>query len=208
MPDIGSAYTIGAVMSSVFWALICIALYVMLAFGLMAMGRKTGHPYPWLAWIPVANLFLLAALAGAARKKVVFPFLLLALMCVGAAVFSALFRAMAHFTYGTDGFSIFLAVIAWMTGIAAYVLYCVLANGIFRRFKPEYSTVFTVLSVIFWFLGPIFILADSFGTPDQVPFPQQGAQAAGIPPQSAPEDSTYMPPPPQGPPTFTPPSGY
>lgn len=205
MPDIFNGFNAAVVATNVFWSLIGLALYVMLAFGLMQMGQKTRHPYPWLAWIPAANLFLLSHLAGAARKRVAFAFLLLALMSIGAAIFSSLFGAIGHlpYAYGATGFSVFLAVVAWMTGIAAYVLYSILVYHIYKCFKPNNATVFTVLSVIFWFLGPIFIFVASFGTPDQ-------AQAAASPRPQGPVNPPSPPtsPPPSGPPTFTPPSGY
>lgn len=43
--------------------LFLVALYVYTAWAWMTIARKLKHPYPWLAWIPVANLFLYPMLA-------------------------------------------------------------------------------------------------------------------------------------------------
>lgn len=43
--------------------LILIVLYVYTAWALMDIAKKTKTPYPWLAWIPVANLFLMLMIA-------------------------------------------------------------------------------------------------------------------------------------------------
>ena len=38
-------------------------LYVYMALCLMFIAQKTGTKYPWLAWIPIANVFLMAMIA-------------------------------------------------------------------------------------------------------------------------------------------------
>jgi hypothetical protein len=52
--------------------LVGLALYVYLALALMTIAKKLGYDKPWLAWIPIANLFLLAILA---KKEWYFGFL-------------------------------------------------------------------------------------------------------------------------------------
>ncbi len=41
-----------------------IILYVYLALALMAMAKKTGTPNGWLGFIPIANIYLMTAIAG------------------------------------------------------------------------------------------------------------------------------------------------
>jgi hypothetical protein len=43
--------------------LILVGIYVYLAFVWMAISRKLGYDKPWLAWIPIANVFLLPILS-------------------------------------------------------------------------------------------------------------------------------------------------
>lgn len=46
-----------------FMLIIWIALYVYLAIALMAIAKKTKTPNRWLAWIPIANFYLLTQMA-------------------------------------------------------------------------------------------------------------------------------------------------
>lgn len=48
---------------ALFAVLILIALYVYYAFVWMTIARKLKYKYPWLAWIPIANFFLVPILA-------------------------------------------------------------------------------------------------------------------------------------------------
>lgn len=43
--------------------IIGLAIYVYLALAWMAIAKKLGFKYPWLAWIPIANLALIPILA-------------------------------------------------------------------------------------------------------------------------------------------------
>lgn len=44
----------GALLAGI--AVATIAVYVYMAIVLMTIGKKLNHPYPWLAWIPFANI--------------------------------------------------------------------------------------------------------------------------------------------------------
>lgn len=44
--------------------LIGLALYIYMALALMGIAKKTNTPNPWLAWIPIANFYLIAKMAG------------------------------------------------------------------------------------------------------------------------------------------------
>jgi len=41
-----------------------IVLYVYFALALMAIAKKTDTPNTWLAWIPIANVYLMTQIAG------------------------------------------------------------------------------------------------------------------------------------------------
>jgi hypothetical protein len=47
----------------VFIIIIAIALYIYIALVWSTIAKKLGYDKPWLAWIPIANLFLLPILA-------------------------------------------------------------------------------------------------------------------------------------------------
>jgi len=53
--------------------LIMLVLYVYSAFALMTIAQKTKEEYPWLAWIPFANMYLMSRIA----KQHWWPILLL-----------------------------------------------------------------------------------------------------------------------------------
>ncbi|MFH1589377.1 MAG: hypothetical protein ABIB43_02310 [archaeon] len=46
------------------FVIVAIALYVYQAFALMAIAKKTKTPMGWLAWIPIANIYLMTQIAG------------------------------------------------------------------------------------------------------------------------------------------------
>ena len=41
-----------------------IAVYIWMAICLMKIAEKTGTPNGWLAWIPIANIYLICMIAG------------------------------------------------------------------------------------------------------------------------------------------------
>jgi len=64
MVDFGVGNMIGLLAGLiVFIVLLSIALYVYYAFVWMTIARKLKYKYPWLAWIPIANFFLVPILA-------------------------------------------------------------------------------------------------------------------------------------------------
>ena len=44
--------------------LLAIGFYIYWAFAWMNIAKKFKYKYPWLAWIPIANMFLIPILAG------------------------------------------------------------------------------------------------------------------------------------------------
>jgi len=48
----------------VFAILVVAALYIYGAWAWMTIARKLKHKYPWLAWIPIANLAMILQLGG------------------------------------------------------------------------------------------------------------------------------------------------
>jgi hypothetical protein len=46
------------------WPFPGLAAYVWMALTLHIIANKTGTPYGWLAWIPIANFYLMCKVAG------------------------------------------------------------------------------------------------------------------------------------------------
>ena len=58
----GLAATLGAF--SIFFVILVIAIYVYMALALMTIAKKTNTENAWLAWIPIANIYLMTQVAG------------------------------------------------------------------------------------------------------------------------------------------------
>ena len=58
---IAAAVTIGVMLTILFFVLV---VYIYASICLQLIAKKTGSPDPWLAWIPVANVFLMCKIAG------------------------------------------------------------------------------------------------------------------------------------------------
>lgn len=61
--DMAAASALIATFSALF-AIIGIGIYVYTAWALMTIGQKLNYKYPWLAWIPGANIAMVLELGG------------------------------------------------------------------------------------------------------------------------------------------------
>ena len=75
---------LGALVGAYF--IFVIILYVYFAFALMTIAKKTNTPNAWLAWIPIANHYLMTQIAGLSGWHTVF-FLLMFIPVIGAIAF-------------------------------------------------------------------------------------------------------------------------
>ncbi len=60
--DIASLLALGAALLFLFF-IMALAVYVYVALALMALAKKTHTKNPWLAWIPIANFYLVTQIA-------------------------------------------------------------------------------------------------------------------------------------------------
>ncbi len=60
----------------IFYTLLFLGIYVYSSLALMAVAKKKGDKQPWLAWVPVGNLYLMSRIA----KMHWWPLLLLVLI--------------------------------------------------------------------------------------------------------------------------------
>lgn len=62
----GEAFAFGALSAAaiIFLLLLLAVLYVYCAYTLMTIAKKTKTKKPWLAWIPIANFYLIVKTAG------------------------------------------------------------------------------------------------------------------------------------------------
>lgn len=166
--------------------LVSLATYLLTAFGIYGMGKKLGVSKPWLAFIPVANVYAFGKIAqhyikqdgtpSAKFSKILLAFeiiiLVLSLVLTVALLFGFVIEVMsypdvnAYFeseAFASSGFFTFIMPIV-LIGIAIVVLaiinmvisYVALWR-IFAIFDPDTATLYLVLSIFINILQPIFI---------------------------------------------------
>lgn len=75
-----------------FFLVICLAAYVYVALALQTIATKTSTENAWLAWIPIANIFLMLSIA----KKPMWWFVLCLIPLVNAVILIMVWMAVAE----------------------------------------------------------------------------------------------------------------
>lgn len=161
-----------------FLGVISIVMYLLQAFGLYGMAKGSGISRPWRGFIPFANTFLFGKIAERYVKKdgkrsakfgvllLVFEILTLVLAIVTIAfTVSMIFVLVSSGDETEVAYSIISPMIAMFiacfvlmgVSIAYIVLYYISLWRIFAVFDYNNATVYFVLSIVFSFLGPIFL---------------------------------------------------
>ena len=161
-----------------FLGIISLVMYLLQAFGLYGMAKGSGISAPWRGVIPFANTFLFGKIAERYVKKdgkksakfggllLAFEILTLVLAFVTIAFTISMIFVLAAAENETDlAYSIVAPMVAMFiscfvlmgVSIAYIVLYYVALWRIFTAFDYNNATVYFVLSILFSFLGPIFL---------------------------------------------------
>jgi uncharacterized membrane protein YhaH (DUF805 family) len=69
MADLGSVAGMGSMLAlfaalGIFALVLVLAFYVYVSLAVMTIAKKTKTPNAWLAWIPIANYYLMTQIAG------------------------------------------------------------------------------------------------------------------------------------------------
>jgi hypothetical protein len=137
----------------VFGAIIGIAFYVFYAFALYKLAQKRGVDMAWLAWIPVAQMYVIGKMVKTVKistfevpsLEIVLPVGMLAAMLLGA-----------------------IPLIGWLIYLAFLVLVVLTAYNLYKQYVPEQAVLYTVLS-IFGITIPFFFLKFSKMDPVNLP---------------------------------------
>ena len=161
-----------------FISIIAIAMYLLQAFGLYGMAKKSGLSRTWRGFIPFANTFLFGKIAEMYVKKdgkrsakfggllLAFEILTLVLAFVTIAFTISIIFVLVAAENETDlAYSIVAPMLAMLiscfvlmgVSITYIVLYYVARWRIFTAFDYNNATVYFVLSIIFSILAPIFL---------------------------------------------------
>ena len=172
-----------------------ITLFVLKGIGLFNISKRLGFNKPWLSFIPVVSAFSLGRVSdsyvkndGSRAKPLkiwllilsVLNFLLLALFCVVFAVFvskfyfeaSDIIKANEELTAAI--FKILIPIVVFyfisaVVSVAYMVVYYISLWRIFKIFEPNNALLFFVLSIIFGFLGSVFIFVLRHKKPEFTP---------------------------------------
>jgi hypothetical protein len=113
--------------------LIGIGLYVLQAYGLYTMAKRRGVENAWLAFIPVANLYIIGLLVGEVQvgslnldSKLFLP--------IGAVV---------------SGVLSLIPLIGFLVAIAFQVFYYMVLYKLYKAYNQENAVLYTVLSILF-----------------------------------------------------------
>lgn len=150
--------------------LLGLASYVLTAVAIYVIARRRGLSKPWLAWVPVLNVWLLGSLSDqyqyvVKRKNTSRRKWLLVLNLVKPVLYGIVIgfgvSALDSFGYGfywenalvAAGFALPLAVVA----AAAAVIRFVALYDVFRSLDPANAVLFLVLSVLVGITEPFFL---------------------------------------------------
>lgn len=163
-------------------SLVSVAVYVFTALGLYTLAQRRGLRHPWLAWVPVANVWILGSLSdqyryvvrGQVRSK---RKVLLTLNIISAVmglvmtvvIVAAVVRWVFSFQAGASETEIVNAILGSVMGvlalcvpwagvaIASAVLRYMALYDIYTSCDPANNTVYLVLSILFGFTQAIFL---------------------------------------------------
>ena len=127
----GEALAIFTVAMLIF-VLICIALYIIFAYALYKMAINAGLENPWMAWIPILQWYILGKLIKSLKIgnydipsiELVLPIATLLVIVLNR-----------------------IEVIGSLLSLANFILTLFALNKLYKIYKPEQATLFTILSI-------------------------------------------------------------
>ena len=146
--------------------LVSIAIYVFTALSLYTVAKRRGIAAPWLAWVPVANLWVLGSISDQYRyltqgqmkhKRVT----LLIWECVSCAMIAGVvvsaFLAVAGESVQAIVTLLSLVFVMLVVAIVYAVLYFMALYDVYASCDPQNAALYLVLSIFFRFLVPVFL---------------------------------------------------
>ena len=147
--------------------LVSLAIYVFTALSLYTIAQRRGLHCPWLAWIPVANLWLMGSLSDQYRyltlgqvkhKRVVLLVLEVVTLALTGGLVGTVFWCVASDAWAPAIITmVIMALLAGGVALARTILGFMALYDIYASCDPQNATVYLVLSIFFKFLRPIFL---------------------------------------------------
>lgn len=146
--------------------LVSIAIYVFTALALYTIAKRRGIACAWLAWVPVARLWVLGSLSDQYRyltqgqlkhKRItLLVWKGVSWVLTGGIVVSAI-AAVAGASVGAILTVLCLTLVVVCAAIVYVVLYFMALYDVYASCDPQNATVYLVLSIFFGFLVPVFL---------------------------------------------------
>lgn len=162
-------------------SLVSLAVYIFSALGLYTIAQRRGLRNPWLAWIPVANVWILGSLSDQYRyvvrnevrskRKVLLTLEIIAAvlrLVLTAAAIVTVARSIAYIGMATPD-RLVEEILGTLMGmlvlclpllgvdIAKAVLYYMALYDVYTSCAPQDNVVYLVLSILFGFTRAIFL---------------------------------------------------
>lgn len=146
--------------------LVSIAIYVLTALSLYTVAKRRGIAAPWLAWVPVARLWVLGSLSDQYRyltqgqirhKRISLLVWTGASWVLTGGIVVGTIAAIAGASVGAILTVLCLALAVACAAIVYVVLYFMVLYDVYASCDPQNAAVYLVLSVFFRFLVPVFL---------------------------------------------------
>lgn len=160
--------------------------YVLLSIGYYRIARRRGIYHPWLAWLPIGNMWILGSISdqyqyvakGRVRNRrkalvwlMVGMYVASICLCIGA--FSTMFNAMIGAAPNTaTGANVAILLLASMVisviSIVAVILQYMALYDLYASCDPSNKVLYLVLSIVFSVTMPFFVFncrRKDFGMP-------------------------------------------
>lgn len=163
----------------IFVLLIGLFAYIMEGLALHRMGKVCGAPYPWLAWIPYANLYALGYVADkdaevsgrpATHYRHTLPILFVVLSVLsfglmGVAVAASIGSPDGEMTGGVAMLIMLMLLALMAVAMVQLVFEFIALWHIYRLFSPDNAVAFILLSILVSASMPILLFVASRKTP-------------------------------------------
>ena len=146
--------------------LVSIAIYVLTALSLYTVAKRRGIAAPWLAWVPVARLWVLGSLSDQYRyltqgqirhKRISLLVWTGASWVLTGGIVVGTIAAIAGASVGAILTVLCLALAVAWAAIVYVVLYFMALYDVYASCDPQNAALYLVLSIFFRFLVPVFL---------------------------------------------------
>ena len=150
--------------------IISIAKYILMSIGLYKIASRRNLNYSFLAFIPIANSYLLGFIYDDINKtmnrttKTAMKLLILRIVTSCATLILMPFTILSYYVVGVTGTAVAVTVIASLVGAALFVLsviyyvyYFIALYGIYKEYAYDKAVLFLVISILFFVLAPLFV---------------------------------------------------